>query len=141
MRLSKGKCGDIILYVIIYAYLIVVLYFTVFSRDVGVSYEYLLVPFQSIADFVQVEFYSHGQYILKEILINLALLMPIGFLLSLKGMDMLKVIVIGFSISLLIESIQFVTKTGVFEVDDLIYNTLGATLSCCFISIFRRLHA
>ena len=38
------------------------------------------------------------------------------------------IILSGFGISLLVETIQLITKVGCFDVDDLILNTLGAAL-------------
>ncbi|WP_294554222.1 VanZ family protein [uncultured Bacteroides sp.] len=101
----------------------VILYCTVIVREQGNEYQTVLIPFGSIKQMMEVDYPSHGQYILKEILINIALLMPVGFFYSLE--KFLKAAIIGFGISLCIETLQLATKRGVFEVDDLIYNTIG----------------
>ena len=38
------------------------------------------------------------------------------------------IILSGFGLSLVVETIQLITKVGCFDVDDLILNTLGAAL-------------
>ena len=42
-----------------------------------------------------------------------------------------KAVPIGFAITLIIETIQYVTKTGIFEIDDIFNNTIGVLLGYC----------
>lgn len=60
---------------------------------------------------------------------NIIWFVPFGFLLK-RLMDIRagKVILLGFCLSLFIETIQFVFCVGVFETDDLLLNTLGAAV-------------
>lgn len=87
---------------------------------------YNLIPFESILGSLK-----HFYYIvpLRNIVGNIILLMPLGFLLQIRGWA--KVFLAGFLISLTIETLQLImTKVGVilprsFDVDDLILNTAG----------------
>lgn len=127
------KIKKILFLILLFVYLFVILYCTVIVREQGNEYRTVLIPFGSIKQMMEVDYPSHGQYILKEILINIALLMPVGFFYSLESREyslekFLKAAIIGFGISLCIETLQLVTKRGVFEVDDLIYNTIGCVV-------------
>ena len=56
---------------------------------------------------------------------------PYGFILPViahKCRSGFFIILSGFSLSLVVEVVQLVTKVGCFDVDDLILNTLGAAL-------------
>lgn len=62
---------------------------------------------------------------------NILVFMPMGFLLPIvlpKLQRMRQIAVISFVISLSIEVIQLLTGMGVFDVDDVLLNVLGATL-------------
>ena len=58
-----------------------------------------------------------------EIVLNMLMLVPVGFLLPVLGRK--NVILYGFLCSLCIEVFQLVTKRGYFEVNDLLHNTIG----------------
>lgn len=130
----KIKKLNVTLWIILLVYLSVVFYFTIISRESSDEHKLELLPFKTVIDFLNVDYDSHGQYILREVLLNIGLLMPVGFLLGSPlasfriGAMLHKVIILGFSISLIIETFQLITKTGTFEVDDLIYNTLGCAM-------------
>lgn len=66
---------------------------------------------------------------LEENLLNILLFVPLGFLLPTMTKFFRKFIVVtffGFMASLAIETIQFFTSLGIFDIDDLLNNTLGA---------------
>ena len=68
---------------------------------------------------------------LKVIVLNILLFVPFGYLLPLfrKRADRWwKVLLCGFAASLTIELLQLVTRYGMFDLDDLMHNTLGALL-------------
>lgn len=73
-----------------------------------------------------------------NVLLNVALFAPLGVLVPLvfprcqKGLRMLAV---GFGTSLLVEFLQWVGGRGIFDIDDLFCNTLGAmTGFCCLMA-------
>ena len=56
---------------------------------------------------------------------------PYGFILPViahKCRNGLFIVASGFSLSLLVETVQLIAKVGCFDVDDLILNTLGAAI-------------
>lgn len=60
---------------------------------------------------------------------NIIWFVPFGhYIVAYKRKSLLTAIIMGFALSLVIETTQFVLGTGVSEIDDLILNTLG-----CFI--------
>ena len=66
-----------------------------------------------------------------NVLLNIALFVPLGFLLPLLWKPFRKwyaALGAGFGVSLLIELAQFFTGRGMCDVDDLFTNTLGAML-------------
>lgn len=67
-----------------------------------------------------------------QIIGNILLFVPFGLLVSMSGIiqreNQWKTIVYGFIFSLMIEVTQLVLRLGSFELDDLLNNTLGATI-------------
>ncbi|SDQ17915.1 Glycopeptide antibiotics resistance protein [Prevotella sp. khp1] len=130
----EKKMVTVALWIIQLVYLSVVFYFTVISRELSDEYKMELMPLKTIVDILHVDYDSHGQYILRQVLLNIGLLMPVGFILGFlstwlkNDVCIRKVILFGFLTSLSIETLQLISKTGTFEVDDLIYNTLGCTI-------------
>lgn len=120
-------------------FLAVVYYYTVFGRDPLPETRICLVPFQTIKDIQQYPYVSHGQYILREVILNIILLMPLGFLLTCLRWHFLLVTLIGFLCSLSIEVMQYYTCTGTFEVDDLIYNTSGVLIVSVVVMLLMKL--
>ena len=69
-----------------------------------------------------------------NVLLNIALFVPLGVLLPLLGKPFRKwyaALGAGFGVSLLIELTQLFTGSGTCDVDDLFTNTLGAMLGWC----------
>lgn len=67
----------------------------------------------------------------RNIILNIFMFIPLGFLLPFFGGFFRKAWVtylIGFLFTLLIESVQFLTQRGIFEIDDLINNTVGCMI-------------
>ena len=74
--------------------------------------------------------------------LNILLFVPFGYLLPLlwrRADRWWKVVLCGFVLSLLIELTQLVTHLGMFDLDDLMNNSLGAFLGrLCFCPALRR---
>ena len=118
---TRKEIGLLSLFLLI-IYVGIVVYFVLFSDRLGrvdgySTYRYNLVPFEEIRRFIQYRDYvTTGAFILN-LIGNLLVFFPVGFLVPIwktnkKG-------------CLCIESLQLVTKVGVFDVDDLLLNTLG----------------
>lgn len=70
---------------------------------------------------------------------NIIGFVPLGFVTPLFFKNMrsyCKVGLVGFLISLLIETTQLIFRLGLFELDDLFHNTLGTIIGYCIYVIF-----
>lgn len=78
----------------------------------------------------------------RNIILNILLFMPLGFLLpiySKKLRKIYKIVLIGLFVTLLIETIQYITKIGIFEIDDIFDNTIGVLIGYCIYMILNNL--
>ena len=118
-------------------YLLALAYFLSFSETYGRvvicegEYHYNLIPVQEIRRFwiyrAQVGTFAW----VSNLLGNVIGFLPFGFILPVifrNFRSFWSIMFGGFLFSLLVETIQLVTKVGCFDVDDLILNTLGAIL-------------
>lgn len=91
------------------------------------SYGYNIVPFKTI-----LEYGAHpwGIIAMGNLLGNIALFMPVGFLLPLvyRPISWKGVLGIAAAFSLCIEVLQLVLRSGASDVDDIILNALGGVL-------------
>lgn len=74
--------------------------------------------------------------------LNILLFMPLGFLLPIyseKLKKIWKVVFIGFIVTSVIEIIQYITKIGIFEIDDIFNNTIGVLIGYCIYMTFNNL--
>jgi glycopeptide antibiotics resistance protein len=134
MKKAQQKKG---LYVLFILYLIALIYVTLLAWNYGASLgsaapggrNYNLIPFRSI---YRIAVYSPDMIAPIRILVgNIVMFIPLGFLLPVlfrKLRIVGLVTLIGFVISLFIESSQFLFTHRVANIDDLILNTLGAFL-------------
>ncbi len=77
--------------------------------------------------------------LLTENIMNVVAFVPVGVLLSCAS-QRLKwwiVVLVGFGISLSIESLQFILKRGFSEFDDLFHNTLGCLVGIMIVEIIK----
>lgn len=104
-------------------YYFLVLCSTVICRTAPVSKRIELMPFYNYADIWNgIDF----KRTVMEILLNVALFVPIGFLLG--GMvhkGFVIVLLIGCVLSILIELLQLASGRGLCETNDVIHNTVG----------------
>ncbi len=113
-----------------------------FSRVEGYStYRYNLTPFLEIKRFLA------SNLSFMDIFINVAgnvvAFMPFGALLRWvrnKKTGWFIATFYTFLFSLIIESVQLITRIGVFDVDDLILNTLGGLLGYICYAILRGIY-
>lgn len=97
-----------------------------------------LIPFNGIWVILQ---QGDIKYIVLNIIGNITMFIPIGFLIPLlwnKLRGFITVLAYGIGLSLLIETLQFFISRGT-DIDDLILNTLGVLLGYIFYYIFSRL--
>lgn len=104
-----------------------ILYFTIFGREVA-TYSIELRPFYS---FVMAKTYPEYY---RTVFMNILLYVPFGtflpYLLSrkYKKSNVAVTVLLSLIISSIIESLQYFCSIGVYETDDIIFNTLGAFL-------------
>ena len=114
-------------------YLGTVFAFTLFSRGM-VETGVMIAPFHTIFDYMR-----DGQiFQLLEILFNCMLLFPYGLLFTVvfgKKADHLA-IPTAFALSLLVETSQLLFHLGIFDLDDLFFNTAGAACGVCCRRLF-----
>ena len=101
-------------------YLAALLYITVFSRQRVLEVRWNLIPLQD---------FDAGMFI-GQLSPNILLFIPVGILLDglLPKSKLLSLILIGVGISLYIELVQLLVHAGIFDVDDLLSNSLGVIL-------------
>lgn len=105
-------------------YLILLVSITLFKGD-SKTYDYNFVPFHFLSYASEV----NPSTFIAAVLINVLLLVPLGGYLRIKNIKFaISWQVILYS-SLTIEGLQFVTKRGSFDMDDLILNTVGGCLA------------
>ena len=115
-----------------------ILSFTVFGRKVG-TYNIELRPFYS---FIMAKMYPEYY---RTVFMNSLLFVPFGtflpYLLSskYKKSNVAVTVLISFSISIIIEGLQYLCSIGVCEIDDVIMNTLGAFIGALGYLLFGHL--
>lgn len=111
---------------------LVILFLTVFSRNSGARTGVRLIPFWSYRKAL-VGLKKGRYYFFKQIVLNIILFIPMGIILPYltEKAGIKKYLVFffaGLAFSLFIEIMQYVLKLGVFDMDDLIGNSLGCML-------------
>ena len=139
-------------------YMVGFLFVTLLSREPSTGSTVVLKPFEGyrqslqfnpgFIDFLRLMYHKEfGEAIntiqvtsvsrLEENILNILLFVPFGFLFPtmLKKMRKFFIIVpLGLALSLMVETVQFFTGLGIFDVDDLLNNTIGAW--CGYILFF-----
>ena len=113
-------------YIIFAIYILVVLKLTIFRKTTLDERAVNLTLFQDL-----IKVYQTGttwQFV-RLFIGNIAWFVPWGFLIpQISTNNKILVFLSGFAFSFVIESLQFVLKKGLFEIDDLILNTIGVIL-------------
>jgi len=137
MFISKHKKSCRVLCWILFAiYVSVLVHFLFFSESLGRvnldrTYQYNLIPFREIRRFWVYREQIGPAASFLNLAGNILIFTPFGFFVPamfrrLRGF--FRVVLLGFELSLAVECVQLVTKTGSFDVDDLILNTLGSVI-------------
>lgn len=138
----------IICLVLFAIYVIAIVYFLLFSDMYGrtqgyTNYRYNLIPFYEIRRFIR-SVMNEGSIRPLDIFVNLIgnviAFIPFGALIRWvrnQKTGFWIAVLYTFLFSLAIEMIQFFTKVGVFDVDDLLLNTMGGALGYAIYRILR----
>ena len=144
MNENRKRLGSLSLLLLI-LYGCVVIYFVLFSDRLGrgdgySTYRYNLVPFEEIRRFIIYRNYVSIEAFLLNLFGNLLVFFPIGFLVPIWRLEKtgcIRIIIYAFLFSLCIETLQLITKVGVFDVDDLMMNTVGGLIGWIIYCIIR----
>lgn len=134
---KRIRIAGLILFI---CYLLGLTYFLFFAESYGRNlmdreYTYNLVPFLEIKRFWQNRNLLGNFAVFINIAGNVLAFVPFGFflpILSRFSKGLFRMTLFTFEFSLLVETIQLVSRVGSFDVDDLILNTLGGILGYLF---------
>ena len=105
-----------------------IVYVTLLSRASGAR-RVSLTPFWSY------RLLPGSLYFQRQVMSNILLFVPVGmFLFRLRPKG--STFCFPFLVSLMVEVLQFLTGRGLFEIDDLISNTLGGLIGCVMVLIW-----
>ena len=124
-------------YLLLTVYLFANLYLTILSRPARLYHHMELTPFWSYASAV------NRPDLREEILLNIILYIPLGYLThhAFPHLKWWMVVLAGFLLSGITESVQLFFKLGLCEVDDLISNTLGTVIGVGLYRGYKHLSA
>ena len=127
----KFPLGKALLWVVFIGYLAIVFYATILRSSFG-GREWNLHLFRAWRE----AWNSFSAKTWANVLLNVAMFVPLGFLLPLLFKPFRKwyiTIPAGFAVSLAIELVQLVVARGICDVDDLFANTQGAAIGFFFV--------
>ncbi len=134
-------------WVLFVLYLIALVYFMFFAESMGrtgnaeAEYAYNLELFKEIRRFIVYRRQLGWKAVILNLGGNVAGFMPFGFILpivSRRGRRWYNTFLLGFFLSLCIETTQLVFKVGSFDVDDLLLNTIGGILGFASYKVVQR---
>ena len=132
MKKHRHRILGAVLFVL---YLVLLTYFLFFAEEMGRSpdaraeYSYNLTLFKEIRRFILYRDILGWRAVFLNIFGNVLAFMPFGFFLpviSRRSKKWYNTVTFGFTWSLILETLQLISKVGSFDVDDLFLNTLGA---------------
>ena len=111
-------------------YIFLIFCSTVFFRTTSELRKYDFQPFWSYK-----AIQDGREDLLAENIMNVVVFVPVGLLfgIAFKQMTWWKALMIGCSISVTIESLQFFLMRGFSEVDDVMHNTVGCIIGWCMV--------
>ncbi len=134
-RIAKGERN---LFVLLWVYTLCVLFITVIGRFIHEDFRAQPIPLSSYRSYLMTSNIRE----LWGIILNVLMFVPLSFLtaqLLREHRPVRFALLCSILLTLTIEALQYVTRTGTFEVDDLIHNTLGALIGIGIWLLFRRL--
>ena len=126
LAINWKEAARSIVWLLFFEFMFLVLGMTVFFRPMG-SKTMDYPPFWSYASVWR----DGDKTVLHEIILNVVLFVPLGFLWGIqsskwpKKWQWLSTMILGISLSVVIELLQYCFKKGCVELDDVIHNTLG----------------
>ena len=145
MRTRKNTLITKALWLLFYLYIVMLCYFLFFSEhygrnDIMSEYKSNLVLFREIRRYITHRDRIGFESFFVNILGNIFAFAPFGFFLPLlnkKYRNFFVITLMSLLFSLSIESIQLVFRVGIFDVDDILLNMLGAMLGYAFYRLIK----
>ena len=137
VRLGARKGCRVTLRLLLTEYVVMIFCTTVFFRSVMAVRQYDFHPFWSYGAIQSGE----SPQLLVENIMNVVVFVPVGILLGtgFRLMTWRKTLLIGGVMSASIEVLQFFTKRGFSEVDDVMHNTVGCMMGFMLVAIIKRI--
>ncbi len=129
-------------------YILALVYFLFLSEEYGrramqtQGYRYNLILFKEIRRFWVYRDKVGMLSTFLNISGNVIGFLPFGFILPVMHQRLKRfslVTLLGFTLSLIVETLQLVFKVGCFDVDDLLLNTAGAALGYLIFAVCNRI--
>lgn len=129
--------------VLFITYLALLVYFLFFAESMGRTlsqeeYSYNLELFKEIRRFYTYRRKLGLVAVTLNLIGNIGAFVPFGFFLpviSRSGRKCFHTVLLSFLFSLVVETTQLIYKVGIFDVDDLLLNTLGGLLGYMFFKL------
>lgn len=147
MFINNHKKQIRLLYRVLFAlYIAGLVYFLFFAEmldrtGIERSYRYNLIPFREIRRFIVYADLLGPMAVISNLFGNIVIFMPFGFLVPILGRKKRNfwfTSLLSFALSLAVECIQLVTRTGCFDVDDIFLNTIGGMLGYLVYALVQR---
>ncbi|MCL2573466.1 MAG: VanZ family protein [Defluviitaleaceae bacterium] len=138
--MNKSPNHRTLVIIVFIAYAFAVCYITLFSREVAMA-SIELDPIASYRRAANTSSAYLATIEIRNVILNVIMFVPFGIFLPLfsSRLKLLDVIMLSVLASLAIETAQLITKRGVFAIEDIIHNTLGAALGLAFYHIFAKI--
>lgn len=144
---KNKKWAIAIAYVLFGVYVIIAAALLFFSPYRQAAYEintsgtlpYNIIPFKTISNYIKASSHINQDIWISNLFGNVLAFLPMGFffpLLFRKFNGFWKTVGAVFLATTSVEILQFVTRVGSFDVDDIILNTLGGILGYLLFVIF-----
>ena len=119
-------------------YIITLLVITIVAREAREEQPVYMIPFGDLYFIIKNRYPWYVDNIILLNALNAALFIPYGFLARevMRG-KMLIPLLSSIAVSLVIEILQLITKKGVFDINDIMYNTIGALIGCGLYALYK----
>lgn len=124
-------------WIALWVYTIFILYITVLGRYSFEDFRARLMPFESYR-----EVFAGSSSELRGIVLNVVLFVPFGFLTACCFQDKKPVwiaLCAGLILTVSVEVLQYLTRTGTLETDDVMHNMLGTVLGVLIWYVLNKL--
>lgn len=146
MQEKRNRIFKIICNILFCAYMVVLFYFLFFAEmagrmDEGRTYHYNLVLFREISRFIRYRHVIGWMGVFQNLIGNMLIFLPFGMLVPILSRRYKRfgcVTLLSFELSLAVELIQLITKTGSCDVDDILLNTVGGMIGFACFALLRR---